>query len=104
MDISGIEPEAFCMRSRRDTTTPYALYDFSCLENVCEPGELTVHFADECCYGTAVLISTKDLPRAQACAGRHGILQAVLKFEELVLESHDSALERANSGRGVRVM
>jgi hypothetical protein len=28
----------------------------------------------------------------------------VLKFEELVLESHDSALERANSGRGVRVM
>ena len=24
LDISGIEPEAFCMRSRRDTTTLYA--------------------------------------------------------------------------------
>ena len=24
MDVLGIEPRAFCMRSRRDTTTPYA--------------------------------------------------------------------------------
>ena len=26
MDLSGFEPEAFCMQSRRDTTTPQALY------------------------------------------------------------------------------
>ena len=25
MDLSGFEPEAFCMQSRRDTTTPQAL-------------------------------------------------------------------------------